>query len=120
MGAIRWRHMDGRLLVAWALVPQTTAIYELLPLALLCDTPGQLLMFCVLTFAAAFGYRFGPQGSYPIGADFQWLVLLCVVYLPAVALLLARRQRRIRPLIVNDILTADCTAHDGLRPKPQP
>jgi hypothetical protein len=90
LGLLRWRRPEGRLLAALALVPQTTALYETLPLALLCRNRPQAAAFATLTMVAHLLFLLGPQGAWPIGAEYQWWVLLALVYLPAIALVLRR------------------------------
>jgi hypothetical protein len=90
LGMLRWRRPEGRLLAALCLVPQTTALYETLPLALLCRNRPQAAGFAGLTMLAHLLYLLGPQGPWPVGAEYQWWVLLALVYLPAIALVLRR------------------------------
>jgi hypothetical protein len=78
------------LLAALCLVPQTTALYETLPLALLCRNRPQAAGFAGLTMLAHLLYLLGPQGPWPVGAEYQWWVLLALVYLPAIVLVLRR------------------------------
>ncbi|HEY9505007.1 MAG TPA: hypothetical protein VIQ27_03465 [Gemmatimonadales bacterium] len=90
LGLLRWRRSEGRLLAALSLVPQTTALYETLPLALLCRDRPQAAAFASLTMLAHLVYLLGPQGPWPVGAEYQWWVLLFLVYGPAVVLVLRR------------------------------
>jgi hypothetical protein len=90
LGLLRWRRPEGRLLASLCLVPQTTALYETLPLALLCRNRPQAAGFASLTMVAHLLYQLGPQGPWPVGAEYQWWVLLTLVYLPAVGLILQR------------------------------
>jgi hypothetical protein len=90
LGLLRWRRPEGRLLAALSLIPQTTALYEVLPLALLSENRLQAAMFAALTMLAHLLFQLGPQGPWPVGAKYQWWVLLILVYLPALALVLAR------------------------------
>jgi hypothetical protein len=90
LGLLRWRRPEGRLLAALSLVPQTTALYETLPLALLCRNRPQAAGFASLTMLAHLVYLLGPRGPWPVGAEFQWWVLLVLVYLPAIVLVLRR------------------------------
>lgn len=92
LGMLRWRRPEGRLLAALCLVPQTTALYETLPLALLCHNRAQAAGFAGLTMLAHVLFQFGPQGLWPVGAEYQWWVLLALVYLPAIVLVLRRRN----------------------------
>jgi hypothetical protein len=90
LGMLRWRRPEGRLLAALCLVPQTTALYETLPLALLCRNRPQAAAFAGLTMLAHVLFLLGPQGPWPVGAGYQWWVLLALVYLPAIVLVLRR------------------------------
>lgn len=90
LGLLRWRRPEGRLLAILALVPQTTALYETLPLALLCHNRPQAAAFATLTMSAHLLFLLGPQGPWPVGAEYQWWVLLALVYLPAIVLVLRR------------------------------
>jgi hypothetical protein len=90
LGLARWRRPEGRLLAALCLVPQTTALYETLPLALLCRNRPQAAAFAGLTMLAHLLFLLGPQGPWPVGAEYQWWVLLALVYLPAIGLVLRR------------------------------
>ena len=90
LGMLRWRRPEGRLLAALCLVPQTTALYETLPLALLCRNRPQAAGFAGLTMLAHLLYLLGPQGPWPVGAQYQWWVLLILVYVPAIVLVLRR------------------------------
>ena len=93
LGLLRWRLPEGRMLAALSLVPQTTALYETLPLALLCRNRPQAAAFASLTMLAHLIYLLGPQGPWPVGAEYQWWVLLILVYGPAIGLVLWRANR---------------------------
>ncbi len=90
LGLLRWRRPEARLLAALALVPQTTALYETLPLALLCRSRPEAAAFAGLTMLAHLVFLLGPQGPWPVGAEYQWWVLLALVYGPAIVLVLRR------------------------------
>jgi hypothetical protein len=89
-GLLRWRRAEGRLLATLSLVPQTTALYETLPLALLCQNRPQAAWYAGLTMLAHVLFQLGPQGPWPVGAGYQWWVLLVLVYLPAIGAVLRR------------------------------
>jgi hypothetical protein len=93
LAALRWRRPEGRMLALLSLVPQTTALYETLPLVLIAENKWQAMAFAVLTMAAHLLYFLGPQGPWPVGAEYQWWVLLALVYLPALAVVLRRPNR---------------------------
>jgi hypothetical protein len=90
LGLLRWRQGEGRMLAALCIVPQTTSLYETLPLALLVENRLQAMAFAFLTMLAYALHFAGPQGPWPIGAQHQWLVNLGLVYLPALLLVLSR------------------------------
>jgi hypothetical protein len=90
LGLLRWRRPEGRLLACLGVIPGTTAIYETLPLALLCRNRIEAAVFASLTMLAHLLFYLGPQGPWPVGAAYQWWVLLILVYLPAIVAVLRR------------------------------
>jgi hypothetical protein len=90
LGLLRWRRPEGRLLACLGLVPVTTAVYETLPLALICRNRREAAAFASLTMLAHLFFYAGPQGPWPVGAAYQWWVLLILVYLPAIMAVLRR------------------------------
>ena len=90
LGLLRWRRPEGRLLACLGLVPGTTAVYETLPLALVCRNRPEAAAFASLTMLAHLLFQLGPQGAWPVGAAYQWWVLLILVYLPALVVVLGR------------------------------
>jgi hypothetical protein len=90
LGLLRWRRPEGRLLAVLCVIPQTTALYEVLALTLLVRTRMQAALFAALTLVAHLLYRLGPQGPWPVGAEYQWWVMLALLYAPALALVLQR------------------------------
>jgi hypothetical protein len=93
LAALRWRRPEGRMLALLSLVPATTALYETLPLVLVAESKREAMGFAVLTMAAHLLFFLGPQGPWPVGAEYQWWVLLALVYLPAVGLVVSRPNR---------------------------
>jgi hypothetical protein len=90
LGLCRWRRPEGRLLACLGLIPGTTALYETLPVALVCRNRTEAAVFASLTMLAHLLFHLGPQGPWPVGAEYQWWVLLGLVYLPALAAVLRR------------------------------
>jgi hypothetical protein len=90
LGLLRWRRPEGRLLAWLSLIPGTTALYETLPVALVCRNRTEAAMFASLTMLAHLLFHVGPQGPWPVGAEYQWWVLLPLVYLPALVAVLRR------------------------------
>jgi hypothetical protein len=97
LGLLRWRQGEGRLLAALCVAPQTTSLYETLPLVLLVENRLQALTFAFLTMLANALHFAGPQGPWPVGAGYQWWVNLGLVYLPALLLVLRRPNEARRP-----------------------
>ena len=90
LALLRWRRPEARLLAVLSLMPQTTALYETLPLALAAQRKVDAAAFATLTMAAHLLYLLGPQGPWPVGAEYQWWVMLLLIYLPVLALILSR------------------------------
>jgi hypothetical protein len=90
LGLLRWRRPEGRLLACLGLIPGTTAVYETLPLVLVCRNRLEAAAFASLTMLAHLLFYAGPQGPWPVGAEYQWWVLLSLVYLPAIVAVLRR------------------------------
>lgn len=90
LGLLRWRRPEGRLLTCLGLIPGTTALYETLPLALVCRNRQEAMVFASLTMLAHLLFQAGPQGPWPVGAEYQWWVILVLVYLPAIGAVLLR------------------------------
>jgi hypothetical protein len=90
LGLLRWRRPEGRLLACLSLIPGTTALYEALPVALVCRNRAEAAGFATLTIVAHLLFHLGPQGPWPVGAEYQWWVLLILVYLPALVVVLRR------------------------------
>ena len=97
LGLLRWRAGGGRLLATLCVVPQTTSVYETLPLILLVENRLQAIGFALLTMLANVLHHFGPRGPWPIGAEHQWWVNLILIYLPALLVVL-RRPNQARDL----------------------
>ena len=89
-GSESWRRPEARLLAVLSLMPQTTALYETLPLALAAERKVEAAAFATLTMAAHLLYLLGPQGPWPVGAEYQWWVMLLLIYLPVLGLILSR------------------------------
>jgi hypothetical protein len=90
LGLLRWRRPEGRLLACLGVIPGTTALYETLPLALICRSRFEAAAFATLTMIAHLLFFLGPQGPWPVGAAYQWWVLLALVYFPALVTVLRR------------------------------
>ena len=92
LALLRWRDPDARLLLGLVLVPQTGLHYDALPAMLVSRTKLQALG---LVLASNLGTIAMPLLDRPVAAwaDATWLtgiLLLCTVYLPALAIVLSR------------------------------
>lgn len=88
---IKWRRPEARLLIAYALVPHTTMLYEALPALLVPETWPQMLM---LTIGSIVAYGIESTmihaNNVPTLIGRQGMVTILFVYLPALALVLRR------------------------------
>jgi hypothetical protein len=98
LALLRWRLPEGRLLAALACIPQTVGLYESLPLFLIPRSRWQGYLLAILSYAAAFWAVLGyPQ---PLGQPVEavhsgrWPVMFACLYLPALLMVLWRRDPR--------------------------
>ncbi len=89
---VGWRDPSARLLAGLALVPQSATFYDGLPALLTARRRGEAILLSVLSLV---GYlvsmsRDRSMLSYPAIVAQGWPYLLVTLYLPAVALVLAR------------------------------
>jgi hypothetical protein len=92
LAAVRWRTPEGRLILATAFAPQSTLLYELVPMALVPANRLEMLVFVAsswIPLLAADQLLIAP-GSAEWGM-IGWQVTLFAGYLPMLALLLRRR-----------------------------
>lgn len=91
LAAIRWRTAEGRLLLALACFPQTTSLYESLPLFLVCRQRWDAYLLAVLSHVAAFFqhqfYSAPGQVLETVIAN-RWPVFLVTLWLPALIMVL--------------------------------
>jgi hypothetical protein len=91
LAAIRWRRADARLLLVMACVPHTPSLYDLLPLFFVCRSLRETLVLALLTHAAFWGNVLTGSGTtFDAYADGLGRLIVLVVYLPALAAVLAR------------------------------
>jgi hypothetical protein len=98
LALLKWKRADARLLLALACVPQTTALYETIPLFLIPQTWLQawgLWALAVLAYVAqwATGPYLSQMAYWESGA--RWIVLM--MYLPCLAVVLSRPNVRSGP-----------------------
>lgn len=91
LAVIRWRRWDARLLLVLSVVPQTPAMYTLLPLGLLAQSRMQALLFCLGTHLASWAQLyFGPRATPSTFAMVSASCLNVFVYLPWLIAVLRR------------------------------
>jgi len=90
LALLRWRTPQGRLLAAWALIPRTESMYDLLPLLLVADSAAGAGLFVVGTVLALLGLSIlvPPVPDLSARIDNNWPVLFACVYLPALLIVL--------------------------------
>lgn len=94
LALLRWRRPEARLLLGLALVPQNMVIYETVPLFLIPRTFRESLMLALLsTLALAFTFAFVPLTPHSMVENYyQGDVLVALLYLPALIMILRRRN----------------------------
>jgi hypothetical protein len=101
LGLLRWRHPEARLLLALACVPQTIGVYDTLPLFLIAQTRWEGYGLAVMSYLAAFGqawlYPRLPHMTLEENLAQRWPVVLVCLYLPALLLVLRRRESQAAP-----------------------
>jgi hypothetical protein len=91
LAAIRWRSPEGRLLLALACIPQTTSLYESLPLFLVCRQRWDAYTLAALSHVAALvqdQYYSAPGQVLETVIANRWPVFLVTLWLPALIMVL--------------------------------
>ena len=86
---LRWRRPEARVLAALSCIPQTTMLYDTVPLFLIPATRPQAYLLAILTQVAAVVIAW-RRTDLPLVLEnaHQWPVILLLVYLPALIMLL--------------------------------
>lgn len=90
LAALRWRREEARLLLLLALVPQTTVLYEALPLFLIPRTRQQATLLALLSYGVVLVQGTTPAGDYAAFTRDVGAALVALVYLPALVMVLRR------------------------------
>ena len=92
LGALRWRRPEGRLLAAWAFMPHTEVLYDLMPIFLVAASVPDALALVVCSWVALLAHATIPHtgADLPARIAAQWPITLGLVYIPALILVLAR------------------------------
>ena len=88
---LRWRRPEGRCLGMMALVPQSTLLYEMVPLLFFTRSRREMWLLMLPTYLAAYlVYTRVPFGPDVLSGmiEGQWPYLLALAYLPALILVL--------------------------------
>jgi hypothetical protein len=91
LAVTRWRTPEGRLLLALACIPQTTSLYESLPLFLVCRGRWDAYLLAVLSHVAALLqhlYFSAPGQVLETVIANRWPVFLVALWLPALVMVL--------------------------------
>jgi hypothetical protein len=91
LAALRWRTPEGRLLLALACIPQTTSLYESLPLFLVCRQRWDAYLLALLSHVAALvqdQYYSAPGQVLETVIANRWPVFLVALWLPALIMVL--------------------------------
>jgi hypothetical protein len=93
LALLRWRRADARVLLACACVPHTPVVYDVVPLVMLVRNVREALAFAVLTYVALL-LQDSMVANMPAddAARVAARILNVVVYLPALGLVLSRRN----------------------------
>jgi hypothetical protein len=86
---LRWRRPEGRMLAVLSCIPQTTMLYDTVPLFLIPATRPQAYVLAILTQVAAVVIAM-RRTDLPLVLEnaHQWPVILLLVYVPALIMLL--------------------------------
>jgi len=96
LALLRWRRPEARLLACLACVPQTSVLYETLPLFLIAQTRIEVVVLAILSYVPnAFDSDQFPSLADRLTALWPWL-LVCA-YLPALAMVLLRPNSAPQP-----------------------
>jgi hypothetical protein len=91
LALLRWQLPEGRLLAVLAIVPQTSMLYETLPLFLVPNSAREMLWLTVLSLVGAVcSYTFVHETTLTATIAARWPYLLVTVYLPTLLIVLRR------------------------------
>lgn len=90
LALVRWRSPAARYLVAFALIPQTTGLYDMVPLAYCARSQRELMVLTASTQLALVLQRDAVPGQAAAGLTWFWPYALGLCYLPSLFLVLRR------------------------------
>ncbi|HEV8218225.1 MAG TPA: hypothetical protein VGP95_20385 [Gemmatimonadaceae bacterium] len=93
LALLRWRRTDARILLACACMPHTPLVYDVVPLGMLVRNIREGVAFAVLTYGALIAQDSMVANMPPdAAANLAARILNLAVYLPALVLVLSRRN----------------------------
>ena len=104
LALLRWRTPEGRLLAAWALIPRTESLYDMLPLFLVANSAASagLLVLCTLLALVGLAFMPAPVVDLAVRTAVNWPVTFGLIYLPTLLVVLSplidTEFRRLRPV----------------------
>jgi hypothetical protein len=115
LSILRWRRPEARLLGFSAIVPQTGAAYDALLLALVPSNRREALAFGLVSFATIpfLAPQAGSGDVFVRALAHNQTVYLVMIYLPALALVLLRRNDPIAARARGTIQSAPSTVRDA-------
>jgi SAM-dependent methyltransferase len=94
LSLVRWRRPEARMLAALAVIPQTSLLYEMVPLLLIPRNSRQMAAIVALSaVAGAFAWQTDPSHKLSEAVQTLWLPSLVLCYLPCLYLVLRRANR---------------------------
>jgi len=92
LAALRWRTMEGRLLLGMALVPQTMLVYDQVAIGLIARTRLESIVWGLWSYAVILlGIALAPKGlDKAASVGFMGYVIVWGYYLPALVVVLRR------------------------------
>jgi hypothetical protein len=91
LSLLRWRRPEARMLAALAVVPQTSLLYEMVPLLLIPRNSRQMALVVGLSMVAGiFAWHTDPSHKLSEAIQDLWLPCLLLCYLPCLYLVLRR------------------------------
>jgi hypothetical protein len=90
LALLQWRTPQGRLLAAWAVIPRTESMYDLLPLILVANSRAGAGLFVTGSMLALLGLSLGapPAWDTATRVNNSWPILFVCIYLPVLLIVL--------------------------------
>jgi len=91
LSLLRWRRPEARMLAVLAIVPQTSLLYEMVPLLLIPRNTWQMALIVGLSIVTGvFAWQTDPSHKLSEAVQSLWLPTLALCYLPCLYLVLRR------------------------------